>query len=98
MKQKRSVWPTRCFVLAFLVLTFFCWCPLLYGKYGPAERILGSPSWAVWAFGFGLVLFALACIYLFLSRRAMSAEELPEIVSELTTLDAAASGVGKEDG
>jgi hypothetical protein len=98
MKQKRSVWPTRCFVLAFLVLTFFCWCPLLYGSYGPAKRILGIPSWAVWAFVFGAALFILEWIYLFLSRRALSDEELPEIVSELTTVDTAAPGAGKEDG
>ena len=97
MKQKRSVWPNRLFVFAFLVLTFFCWCPLLYGSYGPTKRILGIPSWAVLAFVFGAVLFALEWVYLFLSRRAMNDEELPEIVSELVRVDTDAPAEGKED-
>lgn len=97
MKQKRSVWSNRLFVFAFLVLTFFCWCPLFYGSYGPAKRILGIPSWAVLAFIFGAVLFVLEWIYLFLSRRATSDEELPDIVSELETVDTDAPGEGKED-
>jgi hypothetical protein len=97
MKQKRSVWPHRCFVLAFLVLTFFCWCPLLYGSYGPARRILGIPSWAVWAFVFGALLFILEWIYLFLSKRVMDDESLPDIVSELTKLDLDGSTGPKED-
>ncbi len=97
MKPKRSVWPHRCFIIAFLVLTFFCWCPLFYGSYGPARRILGIPSWAVWAFGFGALLFILEWIYLFLSNRAMSDEALPDIVSQLTDLDVDASAEPKED-
>ncbi len=83
MKHKRSVWPNRFFIIAFLVLTFFCWCPLFYGSYGQANRILGIPSWAVWAFVFAIVLFVLEWIYLFVTRRALSDEELPDIVSDL---------------
>ncbi len=98
MKQKRSVWPNCCFIIAFLVLTFFCWCPLLYGSYGPAERILGIPAWTVLAFIFGVVLFALEWIYLFLTPNAMSDEELPDIVSELESVDTDAPAAGKEDG
>jgi hypothetical protein len=98
MEQKRSVWPNRLFMIAFLVLTFFCWCPLFYGSYGPTKRILGIPSWAVWAFVFGVVLFVLEWIYLFLTRNAMSDEALPDIVSELTTLDADTTSAGKEEG
>jgi hypothetical protein len=85
-------------VLAFLVLTFFCWCPLLYGAYGPAKRILGIPSWAVWAFVFGAVLFWVEWIYLFLSRKAMRDEDLPEILSDLTAAASDARDAGREDG
>ncbi len=98
MKQKKSVWLNHFFVFAFLVLTFFCWCPLLYGSYGPSKRILGIPSWAVLAFVFGAVLFVLEWIYLFLTHRAMSDEELPDMVSELANVDADAPAAEKEDG
>jgi len=97
MKQKRSVWPHRCFVLAFLVLTFFCWCPLFYGSYGPAQRILGIPSWAVWAFVFGAVLFLVEWVYLFLSGRAMSDEELPDVLSDLPSMDSDAPSTAGEE-
>ena len=95
MQQKGSVWPKRFFIIALLVLTFCCWCPLFYGSYGAAKRILGIPSWAVWAFAFGVVLFVLEWIYLFFTRRALSDEELPEIVSDLTSTDVPPAG--KED-
>ncbi len=98
MKQKKSVWSNRFFVFAFLVLTFFCWCPLFYGSYGPSKRILGIPFWAVLAFVFGAVLFVLEWIYLFGTRRAMSDEELGEVISELASVDAEAPAAGKEDG
>lgn len=97
MEQKRSVWPNRLFMIAFLVLTFFCWCPLFYGSYGPSKRLLGIPSWAVWAFVFGTVLFVLEWIYLFVTRRALSDEELPEIVSDLAATNADASDVAQEE-
>ena len=92
MRQTRSVWPNRFFMIAFLVLTFFCWCPLFYGSYGAAKRILGIPSWAVLAFVFGALLFALEWIYLFLTRNALSDEELPEIVSDLASGNLPAAG------
>lgn len=92
MEQKRNVWPNRLFMFAFLVLTFFCWCPLFYGSYGPTKRILGIPDWAVWAFVFGAVLFVLEWVYLFLTHRALSDEELPEILSELAGADVPAAG------
>ncbi len=98
MKQKKSVWWNHIFIFAFVVLTFFCWCPLFYGSYGPSKRILGIPSWAVLAFVFGVVLFALEWIYLFGTRRAMSDEELGEVLSELASVDAEAPAAGKEDG
>ena len=98
MEQKRSAWPNRLFMIAFLVLTFFCWCPLFYGAYGPTKRILGIPSWAVWAFIFGAVLFVLEWIYLFLTRHALSDEELPDIVSELATLNDDTPSATQEEG
>ncbi|MHC4538700.1 MAG: hypothetical protein ACYS74_02830 [Planctomycetota bacterium] len=70
----------------------------LYGSYGSTKRILGIPSWAVLAFVFGAILFALEWIYLFLTRRAMSDEELPDVISELATVDTDAPAAGKEDG
>jgi hypothetical protein len=97
MREKRSAWPNRFFIIAFLVLTFFCWCPLFYGSYGPADRIMGIPAWAVLAFIFGAVLFILEWIYLFLTRNALSDKELPEIVSDLTAIDAHSSAAGKEE-
>jgi hypothetical protein len=97
MREKRSAWPNRVFIIAFLVLTFFCWCPLFYGSYGPGRRILGIPAWAVLAFIFGAVLFILEWIYLFLTANALSDKELPEIVSDLTALDAHAPVPGKEE-
>lgn len=98
MKQKKSVWWNHFFILAFVVLTFFCWCPLFYGSYGPSKRILGIPLWAVLAFVFGAVLFVLEWIYLFVTRRAMSDEELGDVISELASVDAEAPAAGKEDG
>jgi len=98
MKKKSSAWTKRIFIIAFLVLTFFCWCPLLYGSYGPADRILGVPFWAVLAAVFGLVLFVLEWIYLFVSGMTMTDEDLPDIVSELAAVDTDESDSPKEDG
>ena len=87
MTQNSGPWMNRAFVLAFLVLTFFCWCPIGYGAYGPVELIFGIPSWAVAAFAFGAVLFVLEWIYLFYSGEAMNDEELPGIIAQLEALD-----------
>jgi len=97
MKQKKSVWLNRCFVLAFFVLTFFCWCPRFYGSYGATERLWGIPSWAVWAFACGAVLFVLEWVYLFLTGNALSDKELPDIESDLAKVDVDASPAVKED-
>ncbi len=96
MKKKRSPRTRRIFIIAFLALTFLCWCPWLYGSYGPTDRILGVPSWAVLAAVFGVILFVLEWIYLFLSGIAMTDEELPEIVSELAAVDTEESDSPKE--
>ena len=87
MKLKSGTWQNRAFVLGFLVLTLFCWCPLGYGTYGPVRRFLGIPSWAVLALVFGAVLFVLEWIYLFHTRMAISDEELPDIISQLKAVD-----------
>ena len=97
MKKKSSAWTRRVFIIAFLVLTFLCWCPLFYGSYGPADRILGVPLWAVWAAVFGVVLFVLEWIYLFVSGMTMTDEDLPDIVSELKAVDPDESDSPKED-
>ena len=96
MKKKSSAWTRRIFIIAFLALTFFCWWPLLDGFYGPAYRILGVPSWAVLAAVFGIVLFVLEWIYLFVSGMAMTDEDLPDIVSELTAVNTDDSDSPKE--
>ena len=87
MKQKTGTWQNRAFIFAFLVLTFFCWCPLGYGNYGQVDRIFGIPSWAVLAFGFAAVLFVLEWIYLFRTPMAMNDEELPGIVAQLESVN-----------
>ena len=97
MKQISGTWRNRAFVLAFFVLTFFCWCPLGYGTYGQVPRLLGIPYWAVAAFALGAVLFVLEWIYLFHTNLAMNDEELPDIISQLKTVDIDNSVPAKED-
>ncbi len=97
MKQKNGTWQNRAFVFVFIVLTLFCWCPLGYGKYGPVERFFGIPSWAVLALALGAVLFLLEWIYLFHTRMAMNDEELPDIISQLKTVDTHHPVPAKED-
>ena len=74
-------------ILAFLILTFFCWCPILYASYGPAERIWGVPVWALLAASFGITLFALEWIYLFATRITVTDDELGDIVSQLAQVN-----------
>lgn len=97
MKRKNSPWTSRIFILAFLVLTFFCWCPILYASYGPAERIWGVPVWAVLAAAFGVALFALEWIYLFATRITVTDDELADIVSQLAQVNADDSDAPRED-
>jgi hypothetical protein len=97
MKKKSSAWTRRIFIVAFLVLTFFCWCPILYGSYGLADRILGVPSWAVLAAVFGIVLFVLEWIYLFVTGITMTDEDLPDMISKLSEVKTDASVSPKED-
>jgi hypothetical protein len=87
MKRKNSPRTSRIFILAFLVLTFFCWCPILYASYGPADRIWGVPVWALLAAAFGAALFALEWIYLFATRITVRDDELGDIVSQLAQVN-----------
>jgi len=98
MKQKSGTWQNRAFVVGFLVLTLFCWCPVGYGSYGPVPRVLGIPYWAVAALALGAALFVLEWIYLFHTRLAMNDEELPDIIAQLEAVDTDNSMPAKEDG
>ena len=60
-------------------------------------RFLGIPSWAVVALALGAVLFLLEWVYLFHSQMAMNDEELPEIISQLKTVDIDSFVPAKED-
>ena len=97
MKQKGGTWRNRVFILAFFVLTFFCWCPLGYGAYGEAPLLLGIPSWAVAAVALSAVLFALEWIYLFHTRMAMRDEDIADIISQLQAVDTENAVPAKED-
>ena len=97
MKHTNSPWTSRIFILAFLILTFFCWCPVLYSSYGPADRIWGVPVWAVLAAAFGIALFILEWIYLFATSITVTDDELPEIVSQLAQVNTDQSDSTKED-
>lgn len=96
MKRTRSRWVSRIFILAFFILTFFCWCPVFYGSYGPAKRIFGVPDWAVVAAGFGAALFVLEWIYLFATRITIGDDEIGDIVSELAEVNIDESDPDKE--
>jgi hypothetical protein len=87
VKQENGIWQNRAFGFAFLVLTLLCWCPLGYGSYGHAPRLLGIPSWAVLALALGAVLFVLEWIYLFHTKMAMNDEELSDIISQLKSVN-----------
>lgn len=97
MKQRSGPWLNRAFVSAFLVLTFFCWCPVGYGSYGKVGRVLGIPSWAAIALALSVVLFVLEWIYLFLTGMAITDEELQGIMSELEKAGADSADSAKED-
>ena len=96
MENKSRLLKHRLFAAAFVVLTFFCWCPWGYGRYGEAQRILGVPSWVVWAFVFGAVLFLVEWIYLFFTGLAIDDRDLSDILSELESIDTEAAPSEKD--
>ena len=97
MKRRYNPWINRIFILAFLVLTFFCWCPIFYASYGSTDRILGIPTWSILAAAFGVALFVLEWIYLFAMRITVNDDELPDIVSELAQVNNDKSAAPEED-
>ncbi len=97
MKSRRSTWQNRAYIFAFCVLTLLCWSPVGYGTYGPAERFLGIPYWAVLALGWAVLLFVLEWVYLFRTSLAMNDEELPEILAQLEAVDLDHPGSMKGD-
>lgn len=97
MRQKGGTWQNRAFVLAFLVLTFFCWCPLGYGAYGEAPLFFGVPSWAVVAVALSVVLLVLEWVYLFHTPMAMRDEDVPDLIAQLKAVDTESPATAKED-
>ncbi len=97
MKHTNSPWKSRIFILAFSVLTFFCWCPIFYSSYGPAERILGVPAWAVLSAIFGIALFILEWIYLFATNITATDDDLPDILSQLAKVNTDDTDSPKEE-
>ncbi len=88
MKKRGAPLLKWAFVLAFLVLTFFTWCPVGYGSYGPVARVFGIPSWAAIALALAAVLFVLEWIYLFFTGLAITDEEVARTVAELAKTEA----------
>ncbi|WP_300456917.1 DUF997 domain-containing protein [Desulfobacula sp.] len=71
------------FLILFLVLTVFCWCPIGYGSYGKVGLIMGMPSWAFYMLVIGAVLFVIEWVYLFYTDLALYDEDLEEIMMAL---------------
>ena len=82
---KKSPWPQRAFVLAFVVLTSLVWCPWAYGF--AAGRLFSIPTWAVVAYAVAAALFVLEWVFLFASGLAVSDDELWQIVQELEDME-----------
>jgi hypothetical protein len=83
MTPAKSVWLFRMYHSAFIILTFLCWSPLLYGSYGKTDLIFSIPSWAALALLFGAIMAALQWLYLFPSKLALSDDHLAQIVDEV---------------
>lgn len=74
------------FLIVFLVLTVFCWCPIGYGSYGEVGLIMGMPSWAFIMLMVGAVLFVIEWIYLFWTDLALYDDDLDEILDALKAI------------
>jgi len=85
MDQRRSAWPVRAFVIAFLVLTSLCWCPWAYGTV--TGRTFSIPTWAVLAYVCAAALFLLEYVFLFHSGLAVDDDALPRIIADLEAVD-----------
>lgn len=71
------------FLMVFIVLTLFCWCPIGYGSYGEVDLILGMPSWAFYLLLIGALLFVLQWFYLFQTDLALYDRDVEDIVETL---------------
>jgi uncharacterized membrane protein len=71
------------FLILFLVLTVFCWCPIGYGSYGEVGLIMGMPSWAFIMLMIGALLFVIEWVYLFKTDLALYDDDLEEIMMAL---------------
>lgn len=74
------------FLIVFLVLTVFCWCPIGYGSYGEVGLIMGMPSWAFIMLMMGAVLFVIEWVYLFWTDLALYDDDLDEILDALKAI------------
>lgn len=97
MKQRSGPWLNRTFLLAFCAMTFFTWCPVGYGSYGPVARVFGIPSWALIALALAAVLFVLEWIYLFFTGVAITDEEVSRTVAELESMETNEGAPARED-
>lgn len=79
-EQKKRTWV---FLMVFIVLTLFCWCPIGYGSYGEVDLILGMPSWAFYLLLIGALLFVLQWFYLFQTDLALYDRDVEDIVETL---------------
>ena len=97
MKQRGGPLLKWVFVSAFLALTFFTWCPVGYGSYGPVDRVFGIPSWAAIALALAAVLFVLEWIFLFFTGVAITDEEVSRAVAKLESTEANESAPAGKD-
>ena len=87
MTQTNRRFKKNVYFILFCALTVFCWCPIGYGTYGPVDRILGMPDWAVITFIISIVFFILQWIYLFQTDLAIHDDELEDIFHQLSELN-----------
>ena len=87
MTDKNTSVKKNIYFVLFCILTVFCWCPIGYGTYGPADRIWGVPDWAVITFFISIVFFILQWIYLFQTGLAVTDDELEKIFHDLSKMN-----------
>ena len=83
MSEKANKKKNLGFLVVFVVLTLFCWCPIGYGSYGEVDLILGMPSWAFYLLLIGALLFVLQWVYLFQTDLALYDRDVENIVETL---------------
>lgn len=96
MENKEKSLQETLFWAGFIVLTVLVWCPLGYGRYGEVGRMFGMPVWAVAALVFGVLLFVLEWVYLFMTGLALDDARLSSIMHQLSLLDSESTPRTKE--